>query len=180
MDEGGVQKEFFQLIVSRAVVPREVASSETVLAAGCLSLRKAARGRAGPLPAVLSLILEPRFGARQLQVREAFKPDYGMFTFNDATRLYWFSGNTLPLSEEFELIGLLIGWCPRCWVPCWLSWCCHQGRACVRLVTASSSAADASILAQAWPSITLISWNSVSLWCYTRSSRAIARCVLVP
>lgn len=45
----------------------------------------------------------------QLLVRELFNVEYGMFTYDEATRLYWFRPSHLDMDMEFELIGILIG-----------------------------------------------------------------------
>ncbi|GBG62284.1 hypothetical protein CBR_g29892 [Chara braunii] len=48
----------------------------------------------------------------QLIVRDIFDPKYGMFTYDEQTRLYWFSsGDSMDLlfMEEYELIGVIIG-----------------------------------------------------------------------
>ena len=34
---------------------------------------------------------------------------YGMFTYNEKKRLYWFNGNTHEANINFELIGVLMG-----------------------------------------------------------------------
>eukprot|EP00195_Chlamydomonas_chlamydogama_P006855 CAMPEP_0202911740 /NCGR_PEP_ID=MMETSP1392-20130828/55763_1 /ASSEMBLY_ACC=CAM_ASM_000868 /TAXON_ID=225041 /ORGANISM="Chlamydomonas chlamydogama, Strain SAG 11-48b" /LENGTH=556 /DNA_ID=CAMNT_0049602365 /DNA_START=33 /DNA_END=1703 /DNA_ORIENTATION=- len=45
----------------------------------------------------------------QLLVRELFNPDYGMFTYDERTRLNWFRASHLDMDTEFELVGILIG-----------------------------------------------------------------------
>lgn len=48
----------------------------------------------------------------QLIVREIFDPKYGMFTFNDESRLCWFSPNPVVDDiniREYKLVGLLLG-----------------------------------------------------------------------
>lgn len=45
----------------------------------------------------------------QLLVRQLFNPDYGMFAYDEETRLYWFRPSQLDLSMEYELVGILIG-----------------------------------------------------------------------
>ncbi|KAG0175295.1 putative E3 ubiquitin-protein ligase HTD2 [Apophysomyces sp. BC1034] len=48
----------------------------------------------------------------QLIVRELFDPKYGMFTFNDESRLCWFSSNPAVddyTIREYKLVGLLLG-----------------------------------------------------------------------
>jgi hypothetical protein len=42
-------------------------------------------------------------------MRELFKPDYGMFKFNEAVQLYWFNGQTFEPNINFELVGMLMG-----------------------------------------------------------------------
>eukprot|EP00164_Ancoracysta_twista_P004501 GFYU01006067.1.p1 GENE.GFYU01006067.1~~GFYU01006067.1.p1 ORF type:complete len:841 (-),score=152.56 GFYU01006067.1:99-2621(-) len=44
----------------------------------------------------------------QLIVRELFDPKYGMFTYDEETRTYWFSCSS-PDEEEFKLIGIILG-----------------------------------------------------------------------
>ena len=56
IDEGGVQKEFFQLIIS-----------------------------------------------------QVFDVSYGMFTYDEALRSFWFNQDSLESDREFELIGILLG-----------------------------------------------------------------------
>eukprot|EP00842_Homolaphlyctis_polyrhiza_P006083 jgi/Hompol1/6476/HPOL_002667-RA len=49
----------------------------------------------------------------QILIREIFSPDYGMFKFNDESRLCWFAyTNSAPdpqMIEEFGLIGQMVG-----------------------------------------------------------------------
>lgn len=48
----------------------------------------------------------------QLIVREIFDPKYGMFTFNEESRLCWFSPNPVVDDiniREYKLVGLLLG-----------------------------------------------------------------------
>jgi len=45
----------------------------------------------------------------QLLLRDLFDPSYGMFVYDDATRLYWFQPSQLDLEQEFRLIGIMIG-----------------------------------------------------------------------
>jgi len=46
----------------------------------------------------------------QLVLRQLFDVDYGMFTYDDETRLWWFrSSNVINLVREFELVGTLLG-----------------------------------------------------------------------
>jgi hypothetical protein len=44
-----------------------------------------------------------------MQVRELFNPDYGMFVYDETTRLHWFRPSDLDIDTEFELVGILIG-----------------------------------------------------------------------
>ncbi|XP_032229698.2 probable E3 ubiquitin-protein ligase HECTD2 isoform X2 [Nematostella vectensis] len=44
-----------------------------------------------------------------LLVRKIFKPEYGMFSCNDKSRLYWFNKECLDQDEEFNLVGVLMG-----------------------------------------------------------------------
>ncbi|KAJ7325707.1 Ubiquitin-protein ligase E3A [Desmophyllum pertusum] len=45
----------------------------------------------------------------QLIVEEIFNPDYGMFTFDEATRYCWFNLNSFETDGQFFLIGLVLG-----------------------------------------------------------------------
>ncbi|KAL2644003.1 hypothetical protein R1flu_011590 [Riccia fluitans] len=45
----------------------------------------------------------------QLVVREVFDPKYGMFSYNEETRLYWFNSSPLEMDTEYELVGILLG-----------------------------------------------------------------------
>ncbi|MEW5311973.1 MAG: hypothetical protein WDW38_003641 [Sanguina aurantia] len=45
----------------------------------------------------------------QLLVRQLFNPDYGMFTYDDVTRLNWFRPSRIEMDTEFELVGIMIG-----------------------------------------------------------------------
>ena len=46
----------------------------------------------------------------QLLIRQVFDPAFGMFTYNDETRSFWFSASSmLGLEMEYELIGMLVG-----------------------------------------------------------------------
>lgn len=42
-------------------------------------------------------------------VAELLSPNYGMFKYNEDTRLYYFNGKTLEPNIYFELIGTLMG-----------------------------------------------------------------------
>ena len=42
-------------------------------------------------------------------VQELLSPNYGMFRYNEDTRLYYFNGQTLEPNIYFELIGTLMG-----------------------------------------------------------------------
>jgi E3 ubiquitin-protein ligase HERC4 len=44
-----------------------------------------------------------------LILRELFDPQYGMFKFNEDTRVYWFNGGTFEPNINFELVGTLMG-----------------------------------------------------------------------
>ena len=41
--------------------------------------------------------------------KQLFDPMYGMFTYNDKQRLYWFNGQSHEPPINFELIGILMG-----------------------------------------------------------------------
>jgi len=45
----------------------------------------------------------------QLVIDELFNPDFGMFEFNEQTRLCWFNPNSFETENQFTLIGLLFG-----------------------------------------------------------------------
>ena len=45
----------------------------------------------------------------QLIVRELFDPKFGMFHYYEDTRLYWFNPDTFAQTDEFELIGVVLG-----------------------------------------------------------------------
>jgi hypothetical protein len=42
----------------------------------------------------------------KFQVAEIFRPDYGMFVYNDETRTFWFNTASLESSVEFQLVSL--------------------------------------------------------------------------
>ena len=44
-----------------------------------------------------------------LLIRQIFDPNYGMFTYNDKTRLYWFNHYTFEPKIKYELIGIIFG-----------------------------------------------------------------------
>eukprot|EP00039_Didymoeca_costata_P009062 m.120033 g.120033 ORF g.120033 m.120033 type:complete len:755 (+) comp14343_c0_seq5:255-2519(+) len=44
-----------------------------------------------------------------LILKELFDPKYGMFTYSEATRLYWFYRASFETPEEFRLLGMLTG-----------------------------------------------------------------------
>jgi hypothetical protein len=41
--------------------------------------------------------------------RQLLDPSYGMFKYFEESRLLWFNSDSLESTQEFELIGLLIG-----------------------------------------------------------------------
>ncbi|KAJ7562478.1 hypothetical protein O6H91_03G070600 [Diphasiastrum complanatum] len=45
----------------------------------------------------------------QLVVRELFNVKYGMFSYNEETRLFWFNSTPLDMDMEYELVGILLG-----------------------------------------------------------------------
>jgi hypothetical protein len=45
----------------------------------------------------------------QVMTKQLFNPGYGMFKSYDETRLLWFNSDSLESSQEFELVGLLLG-----------------------------------------------------------------------
>lgn len=45
----------------------------------------------------------------QLVVEEIFNPDIGMFTYDEATRLFWFNPCSFETEGQFTLIGIVLG-----------------------------------------------------------------------
>jgi len=45
----------------------------------------------------------------QLVVAQLFDPLYGMFTYNENTRICWFNHKSISTDEEYELIGIILG-----------------------------------------------------------------------
>jgi len=45
----------------------------------------------------------------QILIRELFDANYGMFTYNKDTDLFWFNAQTLEDAQNFELIGMILG-----------------------------------------------------------------------
>ncbi|KAH7441352.1 hypothetical protein KP509_03G034500 [Ceratopteris richardii] len=45
----------------------------------------------------------------QLLCRELFNVDYGMFTYEEETRNFWFNPNSMESEETFELVGIILG-----------------------------------------------------------------------
>ncbi len=45
----------------------------------------------------------------QLIVRQLFDPAYGMFTYNEETRTYWFNPASFEPRIKFELVGFILG-----------------------------------------------------------------------
>jgi len=45
----------------------------------------------------------------QLIIKQIFDPAFGMFSYSEETRTYWFRAETLESTSEFELIGILLG-----------------------------------------------------------------------
>jgi hypothetical protein len=44
-----------------------------------------------------------------LLIRQIFDPDYGMFTFSEKNRFFWFNQNSFEAKIKFELIGVILG-----------------------------------------------------------------------
>jgi hypothetical protein len=44
-----------------------------------------------------------------LVIRQLFDPDYGMFTYSDKTRFFWFNPLSFEPKIKFELIGIILG-----------------------------------------------------------------------
>ena len=44
-----------------------------------------------------------------LFIRQIFDPNYGMFNYNEKTRLYWFNHYTFEPKIKYELIGIIFG-----------------------------------------------------------------------
>ncbi|KAJ8256202.1 hypothetical protein COCON_G00200660 [Conger conger] len=45
----------------------------------------------------------------QLVVEEIFNPDIGMFTYDEATKLFWFNPSSFETEGQFTLIGIVLG-----------------------------------------------------------------------
>jgi len=45
----------------------------------------------------------------QLLLRDLFDPSYGMFLYDDTTRLHWFMPSQLDMEQEFRLVGIMVG-----------------------------------------------------------------------
>eukprot|EP00250_Pteridium_aquilinum_P009615 c18799_g2_i1 orf=632-2554(-) len=45
----------------------------------------------------------------QLLCRDLFNVDYGMFSYNDETRNFWFNPNSMESKDTFELVGIILG-----------------------------------------------------------------------
>uniref|UniRef100_A0AAV1UAM6 HECT-type E3 ubiquitin transferase n=1 Tax=Peronospora matthiolae TaxID=2874970 RepID=A0AAV1UAM6_9STRA len=45
----------------------------------------------------------------QILIRQLLDPSYGMFTYDEETRMLWFNSDSLEATMEFELIGTLLG-----------------------------------------------------------------------
>lgn len=45
----------------------------------------------------------------QVMTKQLFNPGYGMFKSHEDSRLLWFNSDSLESSQEFELVGLLLG-----------------------------------------------------------------------
>ncbi|XP_033631620.1 ubiquitin-protein ligase E3A-like [Asterias rubens] len=45
----------------------------------------------------------------QLVIEDIFNPDIGMFTFHEATGLYWFNPTSFEVDRQFTLIGIVLG-----------------------------------------------------------------------
>jgi hypothetical protein len=45
----------------------------------------------------------------QVMTKQLFNPGYGMFRDHEDSRLLWFNSDSLESSQEFELVGLLMG-----------------------------------------------------------------------
>lgn len=45
----------------------------------------------------------------QILIKQLFDPNFGMFSYNEKERLYWFNGHTHEPPVNFELIGILMG-----------------------------------------------------------------------
>ena len=44
-----------------------------------------------------------------LLIRQLFDPNYGMFSFNEHSRFFWFNPNSFEPKIKFELIGVILG-----------------------------------------------------------------------
>jgi len=45
----------------------------------------------------------------QLLVADIFRADYGMFTYSEETRTFWFNPSSLESGVEFQLVGVVLG-----------------------------------------------------------------------
>lgn len=45
----------------------------------------------------------------QLLIEQLFNPNYGMFTYNENTHVFWFDRRSLESNLQFELIGVVLG-----------------------------------------------------------------------
>lgn len=45
----------------------------------------------------------------QLILRDLFDPKYGMYVYDEETKVYWFNKNSLETPQEFRLLGILLG-----------------------------------------------------------------------
>eukprot|EP00463_Aulacantha_scolymantha_P001924 TRINITY_DN2561_c0_g1_i1.p1 TRINITY_DN2561_c0_g1~~TRINITY_DN2561_c0_g1_i1.p1 ORF type:complete len:217 (-),score=16.81 TRINITY_DN2561_c0_g1_i1:36-686(-) len=45
----------------------------------------------------------------QLIIEQLFDPKFGMFKYMEETRMYWFCEHSLESTQEFELIGIILG-----------------------------------------------------------------------
>lgn len=64
----------------------------------------------------------------QLLFKELFDPNFGMFTYNEDSRLYYFDGKTFESTVNFELIGILLGMAPanNCLIDIPLCMACYK------------------------------------------------------
>ncbi|KAL8443043.1 hypothetical protein Emag_006149 [Eimeria magna] len=135
VDQGGVAKEFFQLLVDEAtlllLLPHHLAFMVLVSLLLCLSLLLYSCCCCKRLDlrvlALFVLMTSPRVVVsrldfpRGLLLRGAciscmegrkfflFSPDYGMFTLDEESQMQWFCGFSLESRFRFELIGILCG-----------------------------------------------------------------------
>ncbi|KPJ20414.1 Ubiquitin-protein ligase E3A [Papilio machaon] len=118
VDEGGVSKEFFQLIVEEIFNPDYGMFTQQPDSHTVWSLEMIAMERALDLKKQLMVEFEGEQGVDeggvskeffQLIVEEIFNPDYGMFTQQPDSHTVWFNPTSFETEAQFTLIGIVLG-----------------------------------------------------------------------